>query len=423
MCEPVFYRHVVIKKMDSITVDTYANDSAVVLHERSTVKKYLLVYNDMSIGGIEKSIISLLNSIDYSMVEVDLLLLKKRGPLLKSIPKEVTIYESGIQGNLNNSIIGYFHEVHSPIWRLRRLKSSVIGRLGKKNIPYEGAQISYWAKLVQRIDKEYDVAIAYVDWTFDYVINYVKADRKYFYIHVDYDKAINHINKDKQLVKKATGVFGVSKDCVDVLKNDFPESKDKISVWKNVISVSHIKKESNEKQPFKEDQSTTKMLTVARLSEEKGIDLCIEAAKYLSDQGIDFVWCFVGDGPLRTKLEQYAERLKISQNLRFVGQTDNPYPYFKNCDIYVQLSRHEGYGYTLAEARIFGKPCIVSNIDCFAEQIEQGKNGYLCDLDPVEAANLIIGLVKNKDLYEKISKRILQETVNNEEALRVFYQL
>ena len=58
------------------------------------MKKKILIYEySMEIGGIEKSLLGLLESIDYSKYEVDLFIMKHMGELMEYIPKEVNVLE------------------------------------------------------------------------------------------------------------------------------------------------------------------------------------------------------------------------------------------------------------------------------------------------------------------------------------------
>ena len=129
-------------------------------------------------------------------------------------------------------------------------------------------------------------------------------------------------------------------------------------VIKDIIDASFAKRMARWSSTVLTDMSNgkNKILTVGRLSDKKGQDLAIQAAELLKNANVDFVWYFVGDGETKNLLSKMILELHLENNVVLLGGRSNPYPYFENCDIYVQPSRSEGFGISLAEAKLFGKP-------------------------------------------------------------------
>ena len=93
------------------------------------------------------------------------------------------------------------------------------------------------------------------------------------------------------------------------------------------------------------------------------------------------------------------------------------------CDIYVQPSRFEGYGITVAEAKCLGKPIVATNIPEFQEQLIHGKTGLLCNSNE-EITRMIIELINSKDFVMKLESNLkVQDTSSNIENLNLFYNL
>ncbi len=116
-------------------------------------------------------------------------------------------------------------------------------------------------------------------------------------------------------------------------------------------------------------------------------------------------------------------KFKIEKDYVLLGSRLNPYPYMKDCDIYVQSSRHEGYCITLAEARCFNNPIITTNFTGATEQIINEENGIIVSED---ADSIYLGVKKlldNNDLYEAIrnnlSSKIINTTAEIEKISRV----
>lgn len=165
------------------------------------------------------------------------------------------------------------------------------------------------------------------------------------------------------------------------------------------------------------------VVTVGRLVKPKGYDLAIQASKIIKDKGIDFKWYFVGDGPERLVIEQDVQKYNLQENIILTGAQSNPYTYIKNADIYVQTSRFEGYCLTLGEARILNKPVISTNFEVVYNQIRDGENGLIVEMDPQKIADAIIRLFTDKELRNNIVENLKQEKKENIEEIEKIYPL
>ena len=92
--------------------------------------------------------------------------------------------------------------------------------------------------------------------------------------------------------------------------------------------------------------------------------------------------------------------------------------------MYVQTSRHEGFGLSIAEARILNKPIVTTEFDAVYNQIVPGKNGLVVPLEnPVAVADAIERLLNDKKLYQSIVTYQQQEKKGNTEEIQKFYRL
>ena len=91
----------------------------------------------------------------------------------------------------------------------------------------------------------------------------------------------------------------------------------------------------------------------------------------------------------------------------------NPYPYMKLSDIYVQPSRHEGYGIAIAEARCLNKPIIATNLECIREQITDNITGKLCEFNEEDFANSITELILNDSKRKYYQDNLKKEGFKN----------
>ena len=93
-----------------------------------------------------------------------------------------------------------------------------------------------------------------------------------------------------------------------------------------------------------------------------------------------------------------------------LGFKDNPYPYMAKADIYVQTSSFEGFGLTVAEAKILHRPVVSTNFDVVYDQITDCENGLITEMTPESVASKIMELLQNEELRRHIVSNLEQET-------------
>ena len=180
-----------------------------------------------------------------------------------------------------------------------------------------------------------------------------------------------------------------------------------------MILVNLIEEKAKEKVRLKEEnEETIKIVTVGRLVNQKGIDNGIFVCKALIDEGYKVRWYVVGKGKDKEKLENLIKTNNLEENFILLGAKTNPYKYINLCDIYVQPSRFEGYGITVAEAKALKKPIVATDIPEFREQIIDKKTGILCK-DNNELKYGIKLLIEDKNLRKKLIDNLKKE---NEES-------
>lgn len=361
-------------------------------------KKILIVIDSLNSGGAEKSLINLLNVLDFSKVTIDLLLFKKEGLYLPLIPKEVNVIDV-TKEKRSFLLKGLSFLLH----RIRRL-------LVFFSIKLHPAQLN-WSmskNTIKEVKKKYDYAIAYSQGAPTYfVMTKTKAEKKYSWINTDYNKAGYNSFFDRKYYKSIDRVICVSEKAEEVFISKHPYSKTEII--KDIISEPLIRKMSEEFIDYNFDEGVINILTIGRLVEVKGYDLVVGAAKILKDNNINFKWYIIGEGELRKKIENDIDSNKLSENFKFLGVTCNPYPYMKMMDIYCQPSRFEGFGMAVAEAKVLNKPVVATNFTSITTQIEDQINGVICDISIDSLAKALLKLIKNRELQDEIRNNLRSE--------------
>ncbi|MBI6080521.1 glycosyltransferase [Clostridium perfringens] len=382
-------------------------------------KKILFVMESLSIGGAEKSLITLLSNLDYLKYDVDLFLFYQKGEFLELLPKEVNLIEvpDTFKIFIKNPKESLNELIKKRKFKLFMIKGLEIINLviNKFILKKEYIGWNYIAKSINTIPKNYDVAIGFLEKKSIYfTVDKVNAKKKIGWIHTDYEKIENDYKIDNKYFKKIDNIVTVSNHCREVLINKFASCKSKVNVIQNIISPNLILKMANQEgnYEFYSNNSNIKICTVCRLIKEKGIDIAIECCEVLVKRGIQLEWIVVGEGSERENLQQLINERNLNDRFKLIGSRANPYPYIKKCDIYVQPSRYEGFGITLAEAKVLRKPIVASNIPEFIEQIENGITGVIYK-DIQEMINSIENLVLDMNFRKMLIRNLKNINMDN----------
>lgn len=390
-------------------------------------KKILFVIDSLNSGGAEKSLISLLSLLDYSKCEVDLLTFRSGGLYEPLIHESVNRLKSpDIFTTMSKSIKEVFinKEYSNFFWRI---KSSIDIRYKMRFTHIKHGAQAMWPNLknkIQSLNKEYDVAIAYSQGTPTYyVAEKVEAVKKICWINTDYIKAGYNIEFDKKYYNNYNNIVTVSNKNRDILENIFPEYKKKIKVIYDIISPKLVINMAKKGTGYNDDFDGIRILTIGRHVHLKGYDIAIDAARILKEKGIKFRWYSIGEGVLTSMLKQQVKENNLEDEFKFIGTYTNPYPFIKECDIYCQPSRFEGFGMAIAEAKLLNKPIVTTNFDIVYDQIEDKKNGLVVDMNSQGIVNGILEVINNKELTNEIISYLKTEKKGNTEELEKFYKL
>lgn len=386
------------------------------------MKKILFMCINMNIGGTEKALLTMLNEIDDSKYDITLLMLEEYGGFLNEIPSFVKVkYVDEYK-----SIKSFVNEPPKIlIKRLIRNKEYLTGltTLSSYSISKITNNISYYYRYilrnVKKIDEEYDLAVAYagpMDFITYFVLNKIKAKKKVQWIHFDITKIGFNRKFAERNYKKFDKIFVVSEEGKEKLINLIPALNNKIEAFFNIISCNLIENMSKNEKSFDDLFDGVRILTVGRLSKEKGQELTINVLARLKNEGYKVRWYCIGDGPEKDNYRNRIKSLDIENDYILLGSKLNPYPFMKDCDIYVQPSKHEGYCITLGEARCFDNPIVTTNFTGANEQIKNEVTGLVCDISEQGIYQAIKRLLDNKELYKDIRTNLSNEIVdsNNE---------
>ena len=394
------------------------------------MKRVLITSFDMGIGGVERSLVNMLDNFDYENYGVDLMLYRHQGEFLDMIPKEVNLLEEKEGYNSFGEPLGKVIKDGKYALASARIKAKLMATSTKltKNVDeigYYQDQLAnkYSNKYLDSLEKEYDAAISYV-WPHDMVAYKVKADKKIAWIHTDYSTIYVDRKIDLELWNNFDYIVSISQECTDAFVKMYPSLKEKIILVENIRAPKFINKMANEECEDMVDSDDIKLLTVGRLCYPKAIDNAIKAMKVLRDKGINNVkWYVVGYGPDEAMLKELIKENKLEDRFFLLGKKTNPYPYMKKCDIYIQPSRYEGKAVTVLEAQMLGKPVLITNYPTAKSQIKHNVDGYITDLSVNGIANGIEKLINDVNLRRKLEKNTKEFDYSNVEELEKLYEI
>ena len=322
------------------------------------MKRVLVMSIGTDLGGIERSMIDFLKYlVKCPGVQVDLYLWRSPGPLFGEIPPEVNV-------------------IDMPLGPCGLRECRTLRQFGQYAVFRLLDVFHIGTKCFERFPHEYDVAIAYcqVGYVPYYVIDKVRAARKYFfYHHGSYEERGLKRRVDGMYFGRFDNVITVSRANVKMLESYFPTLAGRI-----LASGILLDEEAITKAARRDDEAITPemaavplLVTVARMSEEKGVDIAIDAAKVLSGGGYSFRWVFVGSGPAAAMYQRRIDEAGLGDCCILLGRRSNPYSVIARAAIYVQPSRVESYSITIREAAILHKPIVATALPAIEEAREE----------------------------------------------------
>ena len=389
----------------------------------------------MEVGGAERALLGLLNALDTDRVDVDLFINQHTGEFMQMIPDKVNLLpeirsynaiERPMKQILLEGQLGIFYA---------RLKARSQHAKYSKSLPdpeksIDCSAFQYVADAVQpflpSLERlgEYDLAISFIA-PHNIVLNKVKSKKRIAWIHTDYSAI--HVNIDKEL-PIWTGydyIASISPDCKRSFLKLFPSLERKIIDIENILSPEFVRQQAELFDVSDEMTSDgLKLLSVGRYTQAKNYENVPDIARRIVNAGYsDLRWYIIGFGGLESLIRQKIAEAGMENHVILLGKKDNPYPYIKACDIYVQPSRYEGKSVTVREAQILCKPVIVTNYTTAGSQIRGGIDGVIVPLDNEACANGIINVVENKELLNSISAWLSTHDYGNESEVNKIYNL
>lgn len=396
------------------------------------MKKLLFIINTLGCGGAERAMLNLFSALDSNKYEISLFVLTSQGELRRELPENVRLI------NKKYKEVSVLTKKGRRLLTLSVLKAGIGKALFLRRAPYiiknflimrkKGKIMPdklLWRLLsdgAPKIQEEYDLAVAYLEGGATYyVADCVKAKKKAAFVHIDYEKAGYTRELDLDCYEKFDRIFTVSDEVKEHFLSVYPEYENKTSVFNNILNQERIKKMAEQGEGFNDGFKGLRILTVGRLTRQKRYDVAINAMKLMKEKiGVPIRWYVLGEGDLRQELEQQIKSAGLENDFILMGVKENPYPYYKGCDFYVHATEFEGKSIALQEAQVLGKPILATDCSGNREQIENGTDGILCELDPGQVCEKLLYIINNPEKCKGYAEKAKQKVPCNTKGFDEF---
>ena len=424
-------------------------------------KRFFITIHYLEIGGAERSLIGLLNALDYTKYEVDLFVYEHRGEFMDMIPKQVNLLPeissyAAIEKPLKEVIkSGHIGIALGRILAKRKGKRFAQQHPGKESIAVFQYVHTYVTPLLPSLHKygEYDLAISFLI-PHNIVRDKVKTKQKWAWIHTDYSFLEMDTEIELPVWSAYDKIVSISDDVTKGFLSKFPSLENKIILIENILSEQFVREQADDSindnslkckveslkcnvdglgpntlnlkpstlnphpSTLHLTPSTINLLSVGRFSYAKAFDRAVHICKAIIDKGIDIRWYIVGFGGEEEKIKKVIHETGMEEHFILVGKQLNPYPFIKACDVYIQPSRYEGKAVTVREAQILCKPVVITNYATASSQVQDGVDGVIVPNDIEGAAEGIAAFLQNKQKQQEIVAYLQNHHYGNEDEVK-----
>lgn len=368
------------------------------------MKKVLFVVPQLSHGGSNKSLESILARLDTSLFDIKIMSLKTN--------EEREPYYTVFKKNLVEK-----SSVYNLIERTTILRKSLNAIKNYLHLDEWRRLYIYEAKRIQR-KYNFDTVVGFEESYATVFASYFENVKKVAWMHCDYNlyKIYSGGRDEHALYNRFDHIIAVSEFAKSAFVDNFPETKDKTSVIYNILDCNKILEHAKEKiqdERFKTDKFT--MVSVGRISEVKQFDLIPDFARQIKtiDSNSDFSWYIIGDGDvyLKEHIKKKIAEYGLEDSVFLLGAKENPYPYIKQADLLVCTSRTESWSYVINEAKMLQTPVVTLRCGSSEEVIENGKTGIITTKEDLP---IVLGEIMQKSsLYSRIKEGVASFVYDN----------
>lgn len=397
------------------------------------MKQILIVSHAMELGGAERSLLGLLNVLDPKRYKIDLFLLRHEGELLEYIPEYVHVLPKvAAYTVLARPMKDTLREGHFWLTGVRLYAKIKAARYNKKHQYKDSAvALEYSHKYIKRYmpkinpTVEYDLAISFLTPHY-FVAEKVRAKKKIAWIHTDYKKVQINIPSETVMWGKYDYIASISEEVSKSFLEVCPSLRSKLILIENILPERLIKRQAMELDVTKEMpviEDGFRLLSIGRYCTAKNFDNVPAICSCLLKKGFKVKWYIIGFGGDEELIRQKIAAAKMEEYVILLGKKENPYPYIKACDLYVQPSRYEGKSVTVREAQMFAKTVVITAYPTSGSQLEDGVDGVVVPMDNEGCADGIAKLLDDPKKMQSLSEACRRRDYSNQKEVEKLYEL
>lgn len=383
-------------------------------------KNVLFVVDERRMGGVSVLLEDILNLINTSKYNIDILVLHNNGEMLENLPKSINIIYGSHYFDAIDYTIAEVIKKHNIKLLLRKIKVVMDMKLGKieKVIKRERKKI---------LTKNYDVEIAFKDGFTALFTSFGDSKKKVHWLHYEYKKT-NPNKKYDKLFKKVLPNFDEIVAVSDNVKkyfNDIYNLGDKVKVIYNIVDQEKIKIKSSEESDVVLDSNKFNIVSVGRLHPMKGYDRLIEAIYKLKEDNLleNVVFRIYGDGPSYETLKEKINNLNLNNYVFLMGKVMNPYKYIKNSDLFVLPSVYEPFGLVVVESLTLHVPVLATENAATGKLICNNKTGLIVNNSTDGIYDGLKKIILNRSLVDEYKKNLENYRYDNIELIKQIEQV
>lgn len=391
----------------------------------------ILIFSQaMELGGVERSLLGLLDAIDYDRYDVDLFLMRHSGELMPYLnPKANLLPEIPQYASLAVPMASLVKSGQLGVLRARLKGKTSAGRFDRQHHSDKPSvtALTYSHKytlpvMPQISGKTYDLVISFLTPHY-FARQRVRAEKYAAWIHTDYTALTFDRAAELAMWEGYDAICGVSEQASRGFQAVFPELAGKVQTIENILPKELICKQAAAPQTDLPSGGAKTLLSVGRFCEAKNFDNVPDICRRLVADGLDAKWYLIGYGGSEPLIRQKIHDAGMQDRVIILGKKDNPYPYMRACDLYVQPSRYEGKAVTVREAQLLGKPVVITDYATSASQLADGVDGVIVPMDNAGCAAGIAALLRDPERMQQLSENCAKRDYTNSAEIEKIYAL
>lgn len=394
-------------------------------------KRIFIAIHYLEIGGAEISLIGLLNAVNYDQYEVDLFVYSHQGELMKLIPQEVNLLPeipkySYIEKPIKLTIKkGFWNIAIGRLWA--KVQAWSIAHKQKFKKPNNSIYHYIMENIIHDLpminpEVEYDLAISFLH-PFHILKEKVRAKKKIGWIHTDFGLFDTDIESELKIWNSMDYIVSISDAITRSFLSVYPSLQSKVRIIENILPVTYINKQVNAFSFQYPTQDGINFLSVGRFSHQKNFDNIPEICSLIRKQGINVYWYLIGFGGDEPFIREKIKEFQMEEYVIILGKKENPYPYIKACDLYIQPSRYEGKSIVVREAQFLNKPVVITRFPSSDSQLTDGYDGFIVPLDNWGCASGIVDILQHPELINTIKGNTATKDYTLSSEIQKLYDL